>query len=371
MSLIHADCFGPGLPPGGEKVAVVLEKEGLLLWSGEPRELRVPYEQIQVAAGGFDHDQMILTWAGETGPWSLVLSDIGSKQQFVLHAPPSLSSRLSEWKKEVTGIRRRMHLGRFALGLAFLAPILLAVLLWVQSDYILDWIVEGISIESEEKLGHLIYEQTRASLKLIPSGDIVKAIEDIGGRLAEGSPYRFHWHVAEDAAVNAFAIPGGHVVVLTGLVRAADSAEEVAGVLAHEIEHVLQRHSLKGMVRQVGWKAALHLVMGGLGGGALEALAAELGTLKFGRDQESEADQKGVLLLKKARINPEGMIVFFEKLEKGEGGMRIPLLLTHPGSADRAASLKAIIREIGPWKGFPLPYDWNKIKEGLSPQAKG
>ncbi len=370
MSLIHALCFGPTLPRGGEKVAVVLEKEGLLIWAGEPRETHVPYGQIQVTTGGFDHDQMILTWMSETGPWSLVVSDIGSKEQFVLQAPPPLSTRLPQWKKEVAGIRRSVYSGRFALGLALLSPIFFAVFLWAQSDQILEWVVERISIESEQELGRLIYEQTRPSLKIIPSGDVVQAIEDIGGRLSEGSPYQFHWHVAEDAAVNAFAIPGGHVVVLTGLVRTADSAEEVAGVLAHEIQHVLQRHSLKGMVRQVGWKVVLHLVMGSLGGGILEELVAELGVLKFGRDQESEADQKGVLLLKKAKINPDGMILFFEKLAKSEG-MTFPLLLTHPGSADRAASLQAIIREVGPWKSIPLSYDWNKIKAGLSPRTGG
>lgn len=357
-------CFGPGLRPEGQRIAVRLDEEGVCLWPEEAQEQRIPYQALQVSAGGFDHEQMILSWSLDGGQWSLTLSDRHAKALLLAHAPPVLAPQLAHWKKRIRSGRHRMRLGWTALALFLLSPfLLLAVFLW-QTDRLVDWAANRISVQDEQKLGELIFEQTQPSLKLITAGEAPRVIEQIGQKLTAGTPYTFIWHVADDPAINAFAIPGGHVVVFTGLIKAADSPEEVAGVLAHEAEHVLQRHSLKAMIHNLGWRAVIAVTTGDWTGGLAGELAAQMGILKYGRDKESEADLKGLELLRKARIDPDGMVSFFDKLAK-QGGAPIALLSTHPASADRMAALRTAIAKNGSWQIQPLPYDWANIKATL------
>lgn len=365
MEIFRAVRFGPGRPPQGEPVSVGIDSSGLHLPSKKPEEERIPFEQLRISAGGFDHDQMILTWRHGSQTGSLVVADPESKKRFLSHAPPLLTRQLSPWQRKPGGIPKKTWAGGMLLLLLVLIPLFLAVGVWRQSDRLSAWAIDRVSIDSEKKLGNLIYDQTRLGLEILPDGEAAKTVNEIGRRLTQGEAYPFEWHVAESPAVNAFAIPGGHVVVFTGLIRAADSPEELAGILAHEIEHVAQRHTLKALVHNFGWQAVLAILLGEWGGGGpLGEFAAEMGRLTFGRSQESEADLKGLARLKKAEIDPDGIITFFEKFSKEEE-IPIPLLSTHPASADRVAALRAEIKRIGPWKGKPLPYDWKKIKAAL------
>jgi predicted Zn-dependent protease len=152
------------------------------------------------------------------------------------------------------------------------------------------------------------------------------------------------------------------VVVNTGLIQAADSAEEVAGVLAHEVQHVELRHTLKNIIHSLGLRAALSLALGDIGSTALGDFAANLGELKFSRDLESEADSQGLAALKRAGIAPQGMVTFFDKLRKQEGASPPALLSTHPASEERMQTLEAMLREQGSWPTTPLPYDWQVVK---------
>jgi len=364
IDLFDALYFGPGIRPQGERIPIRITTEGVVLRPGAQAEEIIPFETLRVTGGGFDHNQITLSWIKEEKRWSLILSDPRAKERFLGAAPSSLAPQLTQWRKETTRVERGMRLGSILLGLLILLPLLLGLALWWKSDAIAEWAVGRISHASEVKFGDLIYEQTRAGLTLLPEGETTKTIEEIGSRLTKGSPYPFKWHVADDPTINAFAIPGGHVVVFTGLIEAADSAEEVAGVLAHEAEHILQRHSLKGMVHQFGWRLVLSLLVGEVGGGQIGEMAAQLQVLRFGRDQESQADLKGLALLKEAKIDPKGMITFFDRLSKKEGAS-IALLSTHPASAERAEALRAEINRIGPWQSEPLPYDWDAMKRGL------
>jgi Zn-dependent protease with chaperone function len=356
--------FGPGIPSQGERIPIRITSNGLILRSGQPGEERIPFETLRVTAGGFDHNQMTLTWTKAEETWSLILTDLYAKERFLKTAPPFLAPQLMQWRKQTTRVQQGMRIGAVLLGFLILFPLLLGLALWWKSDAIAEWAVHRISHTSEVKFGDLVYEQTRVGLAPLPEGETTKMVQEIGNRLTKGSPYPFKWHVADDPTVNAFAIPGGHVVVFTGLIQAAESPEEVAGILVHEAEHVLQRHSLKGMVHQLGWRVILSLLIGDVGGGQIGRVAAELQVLSFGRNQESEADLKGLTLLKGAKIDPKGMITFFDRLSKKEGAS-IAFLSTHPASADRAEALRAEINRLGPWQSEPLPYDWDVIKKEL------
>ncbi|HSC87929.1 MAG TPA: M48 family metallopeptidase, partial [Polyangiaceae bacterium] len=110
-------------------------------------------------------------------------------------------------------------------------------------------------------------------------------------------PFEFSFRVVNDEAVNAFCLPGGFVTVNRGLLEAAESGEEVAGVLGHEIQHALLRHGTRRMLREMGGSLALSLMLGGTDLHQYGSLAKDLTGLSYDRGQESEADREGVRLL--------------------------------------------------------------------------
>jgi predicted Zn-dependent protease len=148
--------------------------------------------------------------------------------------------------------------------------------------------------------------------------------------------------------------------------KKAESGEEVAGVLSHELNHVLQRHGLERVVKNLGLLTAVAIVFGDQQGlvGIMKQLGVELFTLKFGREQETEADLTGLQLLQRAKIDPSGMIRFFERLSEKDQG-RMEWLSTHPMSTARAERLKAELASLPKRTPEPFTFDWKKIQESL------
>ena len=198
------------------------------------------------------------------------------------------------------------------------------------------------------------------------------AVKEITHRLTDSipdNPYKFEVSLVKSDVVNAFALPGGYVVVFTGLMMKAESGEEVAGVLSHELNHVLRRHGLERIVKQIGLVAVLTILLGDPQGlaGLMKQLGVELLTLKFGRAQETEADLLGVRLLYRAKIDPSGMIRFFERLSEQEKG-RVEILSTHPMSEDRAERLKAEVASLPKTQPEPFIFDWTTVHRSLGVQ---
>lgn len=355
--------FAPHLSPNGEKARAAFDN-GRLVINGQP--LEVAPEQFGMTLGGFDHKQLFLFWHvdadGQEGRWAISPANAQALAQLQADAPAPVLAMLKNAGRDISRQRRRSWFGLSALGAFLLLPlILLGVLFW-QSHNIAGWAAGHISIETEKQLGELAFKQATAGLKLRQSGLDAAAIKEIGQRLTVGSKYTYQWYVAEDASINAFAVPGGYVVVNTGLIKAADSAEEVAGVLAHEVQHIERRHTLKNLLHSLGFRALSAMVLGDFSG-ALGDAAIKLSELKFGRDLESEADKLGLNALKKAGIAPQGMVSFFGKLSKQENSMAPPeLLSSHPASESRMQTLQRMVQEQGPWPSTPLPYDWASIK---------
>jgi beta-barrel assembly-enhancing protease len=200
-------------------------------------------------------------------------------------------------------------------------------------------------------------------------GPAVKAVEEMTQRLAEqipNNPYKFQVTVVKSDVVNAFALPGGYVVVFTGLMKKADSGEEVAGVLGHELNHVLQRHGMERIVKNLGIMAVVAIIVGDQQGliGLMRQVGVELLTLKFDRAQEMEADLTGLQLVYRAKIDPKGMITFFQKLsEKDEG--RLEWLSTHPMSSARADRLKAELAALPKRSPEPFTFQWSEVQGAL------
>jgi predicted Zn-dependent protease len=294
----------------------------------------------------------------------------GAVSQDVLdQMPPALSARFGHELGRQRIRRTRLHVVFALLASIVMLPLILLGAFWAQADRIAGWAASHISLEQEVQLGELAFAQMRPSLKMLDTGQGPAIVQAIGTRLTAGSAYRYQWHVAADPQVNAFALPGGHVVVFTGLLQRADSAEEVAGVLAHEVQHVELRHSLKNLLHGLGWRALLAVALGDLSGGVWAGMAEQLGSLSYSRDLERQADLGGLAALRRAGIAPQGMASFFAKLAQQDGA-QIELLSTHPASEDRLQALQAVIRAQGSYAASPLPYDWAALRRSLPPAAR-
>ncbi|MBM4259412.1 MAG: M48 family metallopeptidase [Deltaproteobacteria bacterium] len=190
------------------------------------------------------------------------------------------------------------------------------------------------------------------------------ALQSLTERLAvtmpTGAPFTVRVH--RSPVVNAFALPGGYIVVFQGLISAAQSPEEVAGVLAHEMAHQVQRHPLRGLVHAMGLRMVSGTVLGGFSAAA--ASGAHLGevvfTLSYSRETETEADRVGVEMLNKADIRGEGLIDFFtryqatDEVKSAHHGVKesvedqlMSFLSTHPPGKERIAAIRALVRGKG------------------------
>jgi len=362
----NALCFGNELPAAGVPCHVGISSVGLSIQFSDLPPETVPFTALAVEAGGFDHDQLVVKWASNGVGRTVYLKEpalIVSFRQFV---PPELMAHLERTAESV----RRARQGRRTFLLVAVGSVLALVLaLWLGFDALVRMAVARIPVEWEQAIGESARREFLAGQTVVTEGPAVAAVQEITKRLTdqiEENPYRFKVTVVQSDIVNAFALPGGYVVVFTGLLKKAESPEEVAGVLGHELNHVLLRHGLERIVKTLGLVAVVAIFAGDQSGliGLAKRLGIELVTLKFGREQETEADLSGLRLLHRAKISPAGMIRFFERLSESDK-LQVEMLSTHPMSAVRGERLRAEASALPRQEPVPFSFDWSGVHEVL------
>jgi predicted Zn-dependent protease len=218
------------------------------------------------------------------------------------------------------------------------------------------WATPMIPHSVDTSIGEMSQKQMAASESECTNPAAQKYVEDLARPLIEAAgdvPFEFSFRVADTDQINAFCLPGGYVTVNRGLLEAAESGEEVAGVIGHEIQHALLRHGTKRVLRQLGSSVLLSLIFGGSDLHSVSQAASDMTALSYDRSQESEADLMGVELLVGAGIDPSGLSTFFERLSKD--AVRPPeLLSTHPDPGTRA-EIVAEAAARGGFKKLPPP----------------
>jgi beta-barrel assembly-enhancing protease len=205
--------------------------------------------------------------------------------------------------------------------------------------------------DQEIKLGKALSQEFRLqALQDVPP-ELKAMLDKATVRLlpvVQSSGYKFEFHVIEDNSLNAFAVPGGQIFIHTGLLKAAKRPEQVAGVLAHEMAHVTKRHTLRNILQKFGLSAVINILTGGTDVGTLVGASDYLLSQKFSRDMEREADDTGWEYMKQAKIDPTGLIEFFEVMKKQEAAAAgIPdLISTHPATQERINGLKEKLRQL-------------------------
>jgi len=210
------------------------------------------------------------------------------------------------------------------------------------------------SKQQDVELGTQAAAEVRKHYQVVPNQELQNYVRAIGERLAaqkdaRESGFPFTFTLVNDKSVNAFALPGGPTFVHTGLILAADNEAQVAGVLAHEISHVILRHGTN-QASKANLIRIPALLAGAATGSNLLAQLTNLGAtgllLKFSRTDESEADAMGTRIMNDAGYNPIEMAHFFEKLE-AEGGSRAPQFLSdHPNPGNRVKAVQEEIRAL-------------------------
>jgi beta-barrel assembly-enhancing protease len=232
--------------------------------------------------------------------------------------------------------------------------------------------VAGITPEQEVALGlQAAPEMAQQFGGLDPSNEVQQQVNQLGQQLvsrsaAGKSPYKFEFHVLDDPqTINAFALPGGQVFITEGLLRKLETEGQVAGVLGHEIGHVVARHGAEHIAKQQltqGLTGAAVLATydpndpSSRGSAAVAAMIGQLVTMRFGRSDELESDRLGVRFSSEAGYDPRSMIALMKILEESSQGNRPPeFFSTHPNPENRIQRIQEAIREQYP----------NGVPEGL------
>jgi len=243
-----------------------------------------------------------------------------------------------------------------------------ALFFWLRS---IDWVgmfnLEKHSRDTEEKLGDLFWEHLGDEGDQITDSTAVLVMDSLVNRMCEANAIpREHIkvHVFRADVVNAFAMPGGHLVVNSALIEDCKNPEQLCGVLAHEIAHIELRHVMSKLVREVGTAVLLSITTGGSDAGQVGEVVGTLSSKAFDRDMEREADIKAVDYLTAANIDPHPFADFLYLTGNGETEEAFEWLSTHPASKER---MEYVLEEIGKRQFEVKPVmaqtTWDRLKE--------
>jgi len=203
-----------------------------------------------------------------------------------------------------------------------------------------DFFLRYVPTTIDEKIGELAESQLVDDITLCGDEEAERALNKILQRLLENvdTPFTFRVDIGQDDTVNAFALPGGHIVLYGGLIDEAETPEELAGVLAHEMAHVIKRHGVASLAKQLGLQAILLAATGDTN--SVINFGHTLLSMSMSRSQEAEADAVGAEMLAKAGISVKGLQAFFARIAKNQSDYGVlNLLSTHPHGEDRANAL--------------------------------
>ena len=235
--------------------------------------------------------------------------------------------------------------------------------------FIADKVARAIPQSTEEYLGKQLYAQAMATAK--ENKQLSPHVRGFYRQLQVNSTYNMQVTVIENETPNAFALPGGYLVVHHSILKRMQQPEELAALLGHEAGHVQMRHTTRALFRSLSSYLFISLIFGDVSGITTVVIqnADVLKRLEYNRRLESEADEFSFGMLRRSRINPQGLVLLFTHLkeEQGDDNNNSELeefLSTHPALDSRIKSMKSMIKE-QPYAVQPpdsLQYFWQKIK---------
>jgi predicted Zn-dependent protease len=349
------ECIGfhDALPKGKSSGTMVVDQQAIL-FNIQQERIRLPLQNLQVSLGGASNRLVFFEHPLVNG-WSFYTSDLGILRDLHLGNQPAVAALFAQAK-------RKRALGWGAIGAAIALILVVPLLLILRMDLVTGMIAKKIPVSWEQQLGESTIAQYQLGKDVMDKKESDAVLDPLTKPLLnalDNSPYDYQFHIVNDGSLNAFALPGGEVVIHSALILRAESAEELLGVVAHEIAHVEQQHGLRGVIGATGIYMIASAVFGDVSGimATLTSAAPLLLNQSYSRRFETESDLKGFALLQKARVNPNGLASFFEKmieeekkqLEKIEDENNrelvkgaLQFLSTHPASEERIQKLNEL-----------------------------
>lgn len=339
----------------------------------DTQSVTMPLAGARITLGGAG-DRIIFISHPDVPDWSLYTSDHAILRDPVLAAHPELTAALGAMR------RKRMH-NRAMFAAISAVLIAIPVVLLLNMGWLTGIAARQIPASWEAQLGKAALGQYQVQADMIQDPQTAKLLTELTDVLTQAVPesrYKFHSYVARDPSLNAFALPGGYVVVNSALLVRADSAEEVLGVLAHEISHVSSQHGMRNLIASAGLFLTLQAALGDASGllTTIASAAPLLLSQKYSRGFENEADAQGFELLQRARIDGRGMVSFFEKVKAEEERRRAQVreqvgdgagavltetpefLATHPTTDSRIERMREkAARQQGPFRDMSATFD--------------
>ena len=333
-----------------------VETQGLM-FSSDSGTVGFPFARVQIDR--LD-DGRISFSDPEQPEWMVFMPSDAILREFVFRQRNDLRVQVRDLRRRLEG-RRRLQLTGWFLGI-FAA---ISLLVWMTTPLVVSFVVGRISVERENELAEEVLAKLGKKLEGAQDPGQMAQLDFLADRIARGlpkHPYTFRFRLLAWPEPNALALPGGTILVTTGLVAAAASPEEIAGVLAHEMAHVLRRHGLRQLVVSLGPYYAMRVFISDR-----DSFAALLGGVShlllrqgFSRDYEREADRKGWSYLMAAGIDPRGLSTLLARTgNDAAGGPRdfrvrdVPEgLRSHPENAERLQYLEELWRKSARRSGF-------------------
>jgi beta-barrel assembly-enhancing protease len=322
-------------------------------------------------------DGLRFAFEGEAHHWPLAdveAERVGERVRLSRRRDPArLTVDAAEWRAatasagegiERHGRRREWRLiGGLVAGAAFVAFVVFVGVPLASGP-----LARATPVGFERQMGNNFESQLAVAFPRCTGRDGQDALYVFGDSLEDGAatPFNLRVQAVEAPMVNAFALPGGAIMVTDDLIDMAETPDELAAVIAHEAAHVEQRHVMQAVWRSLGLGLILDAVVGGGTGAGQQAvlLAGSFTDLRYSRDAEQEADARGQAILSKIGLSSQGMAPFFRRLAgKGEGKeaqMVKELISSHPDTQRRAKLSQARAK---PGRAAFSAEDWKAIKQ--------
>lgn len=329
--------FFGGDTPSSQPVKICVVSEGLQVWTSTGEMLWWPYEKFRQTQGFYAGQQIRLETIGSPTQ-TITISDEG-----FLDAVQSIAGSHGRH------FHRRSRRSWRLLFTIVAALTITGMGFWLYTQGVpslANLASQRVPVSWEERMGKTVVDKTVSKNHACVESKRAVFIDQLLEKLTSAlppQPYIFRVSVVDSPVVNAFAAPGGYIVVYKGLLQLTQSPEELAGVLAHEIQHVTHRHVTRLLLQQASMGIVFGAMTGDLNGAMSLGIQAAslLGGLSYSRDAEEEADHEALKLLITARINPHGMVTFFERLRQKSSltSPALKYLSTHPLLDDRIRAL--------------------------------
>jgi predicted Zn-dependent protease len=355
---------------GGRSSGNLHVNSGGVFFKSEEMNYDISYKNLSINAGGAGNRFLFFKDKSQE-EISVYTADKSVLKNAFIASNPNLSKDISHSKKT---------LNKLLVGTLVVVALIVLFMggLYLSKDKMVKGLATQVPIEWEQKAGDKLFSTMSLQYDFIKNDSLKKEFLKVAAPLfkqVEKQGYKIELYFVKDPTINAFALPGGKVVVQTGLIENAKSWEEVMGVLGHELAHVTQRHHVRGIIDNVGIFAILSATVGDVSAlaGTFASMGGDLASLSNSRSFENEADETGWDYLVNAKMNPKGLISFFETLKKEheteiestvKESIDLSFLSTHPDTQNRIDLLKQKEKKLNQ-KFAPLPNNFNAFKAAI------